>query len=184
MTKTELSKFIENNKENYSIQLKRLHKDLFEKIDKLYNFPSFGQKLYHYLNGDNIGKCETCNKLCKFDSLYKGYRKRCSYGCMGKSKFIKSHEIRKCVICDNEFEIYKFREKTTCSEKCLLKLNASDEVNKKRMNSFEKTMMSKYGVNHPSKLLDFKSKLKQTKKEKYGDENYVNVDKGKIYKTK
>mgnify|MGYP003342547555 CR=1 FL=1 len=40
----------------------------------------------------------------------------------------------------------------------------------------------KYGVDHPSKLLDFKSKLKHTKLIKYGDENYVNVEKSKITK--
>ena len=183
MTKTELLKFIENNKENYSIQLKRLHKDLFEKIDKLYNFTSFGQKVYHYLNdGIDVGKCEICNKLCKFDSFCKGYRKRCSYVCMGKGKFIKSHETRRCVVCEGGFEVYKHRKKTTCSEKCLLELNSTDEVNKKRMESLKNTMVKKYGVDHPSKLLDFKSKLKHTKLIKYGDENYVNVEKSKITK--
>lgn len=179
MNKLELKKFIDNNRENYSIQLKRLHKSIFDDIDNLYDFSSFGQKLYHYLNDGELGKCEICGKLCKFDSFYKGYRRRCSYDCMGKCKYAKSHETRQCRICGQTFNTYKLREKTTCSEKCLLVLNSSQDVNEKRTSTLKNTMLEKYGVDHYSKLPDFNIKVKKTKKEKYGNENYVNAEKAK-----
>lgn len=184
MNKEELNEFIKTNRENYSIQLKRHHLSLYDEIDNLYNFKTFGQKLYHFIYGENSGKCEVCGKICMFDSFYKGYRKKCSYTCAGSSRHTKSREVRKCVICSSEFEIYKNREKTTCSNICLLKLNASPEVVTKRMVSLKKTMIEKYGVDHSSKLPDSVKKSKKTKLERYGDENYINVEKGRRTKLK
>ena len=184
MTKDELNVFVNQNKENYSIQLKRCYPFLYNEIDKLYSFATFGQKLYHFIWGDNIGKCEICNNQCKFDGIHKGYRKRCSYKCLAASQHRISNEIRKCIICGKEFEFYKRREKTTCSNKCLLKLNFSPEVNKKRMDTLEKTMIKKYGIKHPSQLPKFGDVVKQTKLLRYGDENYVNIEKCKLTKMK
>ncbi len=184
MNKTELIEFISNNKENFSIQLKRKYKTLYDEIDKLYTFDAFGQKLYHYLNenADLESKCEVCGQLCKFDSYYRGYRKRCSYKCMGTDKFNNSHETRNCVICGKAFVSYKIQEKNTCSKSCLKKFMFSEESNNKRMSSLKKSLLEKYGVDHPSKMSDFEEKIKKTKLEKYGDENYVNVDKAKSTK--
>lgn len=179
MTIDELKRFVGNNKDNYGIQLKRHHSQIYGEIDGKYEFDTFGQKLYHFIYGDDNGKCEMCGEQCKFDGIHKGYRKRCSYACMGRSKYSNSHEKRHCVICGNEFEIYKNREKTTCSNECLLELNRSDEVNKKRMASLKKSMIEKYGVSHSAYLPDFGKKTKQTKLERYGDENYVNLEKSK-----
>ena len=179
MNITELTQFINEHPDNYSIQLKRHHKILYANIDTKYNFSTFGEKLYHYLNGDNVGKCNVCGNICKFDGFHKGYRSRCSYKCMGESKVRTSHEERICVICDKTFVIYKIREKTTCSNECLLKLNASVDVNLRRQETLKQTMLEKYGIEHPSKLSTFSTKLKQTKLAKYGDENYVNVEKCK-----
>jgi hypothetical protein len=163
MTNIELIDFIDKNKENYGIQLKRHHRSFYDLIDGLYSFKTFGQKVYHYLNGDDSGKCEVCGEMSKFDSFYKGYRRRCSYSCMGASKIEKSHETRLCVICESEFVSYKKRKKTTCSSVCLLKLNASVEVNVKRQESLKSSMIAKYGVDHCSKLSDFGKTVKQTK---------------------
>jgi hypothetical protein len=179
MTKEELIIFIKNNPENYSIQLKRKHADIFNCINSSSKFETFGQKLYHYINGNDIGHCEICNNICKFDSYNKGYRKRCSYQCMAESKKEKSHEIRNCVICNSQFKIYIKKKKTTCSRACLLKLNKSDAVNKKRINAIKSTLLKKYGVDHASKINGFSEKLKKTKLERYGDENYVNLEKAK-----
>lgn len=178
----ELKLFIETNKDNYGIQLKRHHRELFDEIDSKYAFDTFGQKLYHYIYGDKNGICEMCGNRCKFDGIHKGYRKRCSYSCMGQSKYQKSHESRQCVICGGSFEMYKNREKTTCSPECLLELNRSDVVNNKRMVSLKASLIKKYGVDHTTKIPGFSDKVKQTKKERYGDENYVNIEKQKITK--
>ncbi len=177
MNKDQLKVFIKENTDNYTIQLRRHHSELYIEIDKLYNFNTFGEKLYHFLYGDDCGKCEICNNLCKFDGLHKGYRQRCSYKCLAENRHRVSNEVRKCVICNKEFEIYKKREKTTCSNECLLKLNASPETCEKRMISLKKSMMEKYGVSHSSYLPDFAKTVKQTKLERYGDENYTNVNK-------
>src|ERR1035437_203385 len=179
MTIEELKQFVESNKDNYGIQLKRHHHEIYSKIDLAYSFDTFGQKLYHFVYGSAFGKCEVCGKQCKFDGIHKGYRKRCSYVCMGKSKYENSHEQRNCVICGKSFEIYKNREKTTCSYDCLLGLNRSEEVTKKRLITLKQTMMKKYGVGHSSQLPDFVEKLKKTKLLRYGDENYVNAEKAK-----
>ena len=181
MNKEELKDFISKNIDNFAIQLKRHHNQLYDEIDKLYNFPKFAEKLYVYINGEqSVGFCKVCNKKTQFDGYWKGYpRIYCSYTCRSKEKSDKANEIRNCVICGSEFRIYKKREKTTCSNECLLKLNATKEVNDKRQISLKTTMMKRYGVNHPSKLLDFKNKVKLTKLERYGNENYVNIEKGK-----
>ena len=42
------------------------------------------------------------------------------------------------------------------------------------------TYNNNYGVDNPMKLQEFKDKGKQTKLEKYGDENYNNIEKYKI----
>lgn len=180
MTIDELKQFVEDNQDNYAIQLKRHYPQIYNEINGKYEFETFGQKLYHFIYGDDDGKCEMCGTRCKFGGIHKGYRKRCSYACMGRSKYNNSHETRHCVICDTEFEIYRNREKTTCSNKCLLELNRSDEVNNKRVVSLKTSLMKKYGVNHPSKIVGFSEKVKRTKMDRYGDENYVNPEKHKM----
>lgn len=178
----DLKLFVKTNKDNYGIQLKRHYRELFDEIDFKYNFNTFGQKLYHFIYGDGCGGCEICGSRCKFDGIHKGYRKRCSYLCMGKSKYNKSHEIRQCIVCGGLFEIYKNRGKATCSPECLLELNRSDEVNVKRTASLKTSMMEKYGVDHPSKIPGFGDRVKRTKKERYGDENYTNIEKQRVTK--
>ena len=184
MNKEELLAFISNNKENFSLQLKRKHRSLYDHINQLYNFEKFGQKLYHYLNENakNESKCTICQNPCVFDSFYKGYRKRCSYKCMAADKFKESHEIRSCIICGTSFNSYIIKEKNTCSLDCLKKLISSEEVKKKRKESLKTSLLNKYGVEHPSKISGFKEKVKKTKLEKYGDENYVNPEKAKLTK--
>jgi len=178
MTKEEIKIFAKNNIDNFAIQLKRHYTQLYDEIDKIYDFPKFAEKLYVYVNGKNqIGKCKICDSKTQFVGYWKGYLTYCSCKCRSKDKSDKASETRQCVICKKKFRIHKKREKTTCSNECLLKLNFSDEVNKKRKDSLKKSMLEKYGVNHPSKLPDFKDKLQQTKLEKYGDKNYVNVEK-------
>ena len=164
MTKEELKQYIDNNRANYSLQLKRLHPDVYKIIDASYDYSSFAEKLYVHLNGLPKG-CEICGKPTVFEGLYKGYRKRCSYKCLHIMRHNKATETRKCVICSKEFEIHKKREKTTCSMECLYKLNATPEVNEKRQVSLKKTMLEKYGVTHNAKLHNFRSTLRKTKLE-------------------
>lgn len=178
MNKKELKNFALNNRDNFAIQLKRHFPQDYYEIDKLYDFPKFSEKFYVYIYEEkSIGKCKMCGLKTEFDGYWKGYRKFCSCKCRSKDKSDKVSEIRNCVICNKEFKIRKKREKTTCSTDCLLKLNFSDKTNEKRIISLKNTMLEKYGVDHPAKLPDHKTKIKNTKRNRYGDENFVNVKK-------
>lgn len=181
MEHSELVDFVNKNKENFSIQLKRKNLQLYNKIDRLYTFDKFGQKLYHYLNvnADVESKCEICENMCKFDSFHKGYRKRCSYKCMGVDKSKSANECRKCIICDVDFICYIKQDKKTCSVKCSRTLNFSDENNRKRSATLKSSLIEKYGVDHPLKIPGIYKKIKSTKLERYGDEHYVNNEKSK-----
>lgn len=178
----ELINFANAHPDNFSITLKRKHPGVYNLINKMYAFDTFAQKLYHYVNVDVHNKCEICNNVCKFDGYHVGYRKRCSYRCMADAKKIIAHETRSCVICNNSFVTYIKKEKTTCSPVCLLELNKSAPVESKRRASLKKSLMDKYGVDHPSKIPGFRDKYKKTKLERHGDENYVNPDKAKVTK--
>lgn len=186
MDKEKLLEFVKQNKDNYAIQLKRNHNEIYSKINNAYTFSTFGEKIYNFLNSDNLnlGKCEICENICKFDGFYKAYRKRCSYKCMADSKIQKSHEQRKCIICNNTYIAYKHQKKSTCSKECLFKLNTSVDVVEKRKQSLKRSLIDKYGVDHPSRIEGFSKKLKNTKKIRYNDENFVNVQKAKETKLK
>lgn len=178
MNKEELKTFALNNVDNFAIQLKRHYPHIYNEINKLYNFSKFCEKLFVYINGDNkIGKCKICGEKTEFDGYWKGYREYCSCKCRSKDKSDKASEIRICVICGNSFKIRKKREKTTCSQKCLLNLNFSSEVNEKRKQSLKYAMINKYGVDHPSKIKGFGNRVKLTKLKHFGHENFVNIEK-------
>ena len=185
MTREELKEFALKNKDNFSMQLKRHHYDVFELINNQYDFKNFGEKLFVYINGESsIGKCKICDKKTKFDGYWKGYiRIYCSCKCKSKDKSNLSHETRKCIVCGNEFQTKKSKTKKICSNACRMKHNSSYEINKTRTQSIKKSMMEKYGVEWGSQLSTFKEKFKQTKLERYGNENYVNPNKAKQTKS-
>jgi hypothetical protein len=93
--------------------------------------------------------------------------------------FQKIKERPKCVTCSNEL---KFRERFDnpygefCSLNCI---NSNDEEMKKRQT---KTFIEKYNVEYYPKHTDFIKKQKKTKLEKYGNENFNNIE--KVKKTK
>jgi hypothetical protein len=194
MNKLELLKLIKDNPSNFTNILKKYHTKIYNKIDALYEYDKFSQKLYDYIHNSDK-KCVICNRETSYEGINSGYKKTCSNKCKGMLRHIESVENRKCVICGNQFEIYKKREKTTCSLECLNELNKTDIVNDKRIESYKKTIKSKYGVDWFSHTDEFKSKLKKlhaigkfnykeivekskkTKLSRYGDENYNNIEK-------
>ena len=181
MTKEELLVYISARPDNFSIQLKRLHRKFYDEIDGQYDFPKFGQKLYHHIYGNDVGKCEVCGKMCKFDGFHKGYRKRCSYKCMNELKRVPP--IKKtCPICQIGFETDNAHDRVTCSTDCQMKYIALPEIKQKTKNATFAAIFEKYGVDHPSKLPDHGEKLKKTKLERYGDESYVNAEQDKLTK--
>ena len=177
LTKNQLEQFINDNPDNFTRQLKFYHKDLYSAIDTKYQHSKFAQKVYHFIHGDDIGKCLVCNNLSIFESITKGYRKYCSYECSGKAKKEQSREIRNCKICKKEFEVYKKDKKLYCSTECRLlnnKLNAAERVSK----SVESSKRNHGGLYHMC-LPEHRVKSNETKLKKYDNINYVNVDKNK-----
>ena len=93
---------------------------------------------------------------------------------MGRKKAIFK---KKCATCGHEFDPGKHKQKLNCSPECLKKyseLHKQDRLEKSRNG-----VLSKYGVDHVSKIEGHSEKVKQTKKEKYGDENFNNREKAR-----
>lgn len=111
----------------------------------------------------------------------------------------KNIGIKKCKTCNKEFEYITTRkvQKTYCSRTCKNKdpeLRKSSNENRKKtwenkygghpMNlkdvqkKHEHSMQEKYGVSHALQDSLIKSKVRNTKKERYGDEKYNNWQKG------
>ncbi len=93
-------------------------------------------------------------------------------------KFIRMETDGICPICksDSKFISIGMGYTKYCSNKC--KLN-DPVLNKQRRQNSIKTTLEKYGVDHISKIDGFGDKVKQTKLERYGDENYTNSEKMK-----
>ena len=178
MTNTELLRFIESRPDNFSIQLKRHHREFFDEIDRLYSYPTFGEKLYRHIHGEDVGKCEVCGQRCRFDGFHRGYRKRCSYKCMNGLKKVPAIE-KTCPICGKMFKTDKRHNRVTCSTKCQSVYVASPTLKRKTYNATKNALIKKYGVDHPSKMSNHVQMVKLAKLKKYGNPNYVNPEKAK-----
>jgi very-short-patch-repair endonuclease len=88
---------------------------------------------------------------------------------MGRNKVIRENV---CQNCNNTFDPGRHKEKKTCSEECLkeYKLKTKED----RIKKSKEAIKIKYGVEHISQVNGWYEKVKNTKKEKYGDENYNN----------
>lgn len=101
----------------------------------------------------------------------------CSRKCADEIKKINSREIRNCLFCESEFEVRKKDKKKLCSDECNRKWSKFPENIKFRTDASKKAVKEKYGVDNVFQLDEIKYKSKETKKEKYGDENYNNSQK-------
>jgi len=91
---------------------------------------------------------------------------------MGRKKI---EYTKNCITCNKEFNPGKHKSTLNCSKECF---NLYKEKTKEsRMEATRLGILKKYGVEHPSQIKDFSEKVKNTKKEKYGDENYNNRSK-------
>lgn len=147
MNKEELKKLALEKSNVVSRILKSKEFELFSEINSLEGI-NFNEKLYKYIYGEPEG-CKRCKSATRFRKFNSGY------------------------------SLY-------CSQKC-----ASLDTSEKRKESIKKTFNTKYNVDSPSQLPLVKSKIKQhrkegrydnvgkkakiTKKERYGDENYINI---------
>jgi len=126
------------------------------------------------LNMESKSK-EFC-QFCKNENPKHGM-KTCSRKCADELKKINSREDRECLFCKNKFSIRKKEKQQICSEECRKKWASLPENIESRIIASKEAVKEKFGVDNVFQLNYIKDKLKNTKLEKYGDENYNNPNK-------
>lgn len=127
-------------------------------------------------------KNETFCKICGKKTKYGG--NTCSRICAGEFKKTNNREERECKVCKNKFIVKKTAKKMLCSDRCRKDWASMPENKEKRIKASQQAVKKKYGVDYTFQMKDFQKKSKQTKKEKYGDENFLNHEKAKQTKRK
>ncbi len=125
----------------------------------------------------NENKCGNCGK-----ENPKKEMKFCCRKCTDEFKSKQNNEERSCLICQTKFTVQKSNPKRMCSEKCRKEWCLKPEILQKQSESYKKTMRENFGVENSFQLENVKEKSKETKLEKYGDENYNNPE--KVHQTK
>lgn len=125
---------------------------------------------------NNLNLKDKC-PICKNEKNIE--RKTCSRICGDELKRINSREDRNCLECNQIFSVRKKTTNKLCSDECRKKWALRPENKKQRLENSSKAVLEKYGVKSSLMLDEVKEKIKKTKIEKYGDENYVNYDKAK-----
>jgi hypothetical protein len=120
-------------------------------------------------------KCVNCST--EFEKPQE--QKTCSRKCSDEFKKKNNREQRECVFCKNKFEVKKNANIILCSDQCRKSWALIPENKEKRLLSGRLAMKEKHGHESAFALDSFLHKSKKTKKEKYGNENFVNVDKAK-----
>lgn len=119
-------------------------------------------------------KCEFCGK-----DIGKHNSKTCSRICSDELKKMKNREERECVFCSKKFLVKKSSSNKLCSDDCRKKWGVLPENKEKRIEASKKAVKDKFGVDSFFKLDISREKIKKTKLEKYGDENYNNLEKNR-----
>jgi hypothetical protein len=101
--------------------------------------------------------------------------KTCCRKCADELKKNNSRENRSCLFCKSDFEVRKKDTKQICSEECRRKWVIIPENINIRIDASKKAVKEKFGVDNVFQLESIKNKSKETKLEKYGDENYNNT---------
>jgi len=105
-----------------------------------------------------------CCRACYFD-----YAKKNKV--IGRKVDLTLREIRKCIICEEEFEVKKKANKKMCSDECRKKWNAIDENKFKRLEAGKKVVLNNHGVDSIFKKEIFKTEYKNLMINKYGVDN-------------
>ena len=82
----------------------------------------------------------------------------------------------KCLHCGNQTRYISFRYgyRRHCGHECG---NNDELVRKLKSENMKKALLEKYGVENPGQMSGHMDKVRKTRKERYGDENYVNPKK-------
>lgn len=137
-------------------------------------------------------KCTICNGEKKHKKAA-----TCSRACGEELKRRSIYEVRECKMCSAIFEERKKKERAFCSDQCRKEWQLRPENIEARMNKTRQAVYEKYGVETVFDLKDVQHKaaegmrktladngaertrrIKATKLERYGDENFNNAEKG------
>lgn len=182
------------NKGNFHRTIQKSHPKLYKKINSSFG-QTFNMKAYCILN-DIIETpfCKFCGiKTVSFKNINEGFKSYCSDRCAHKDPDF--HKKRKASMFEKygveyPLQVKEFANKV--SEKNKIIFANGSECRKK----CEATLKANHGVNNPMELKEFRAKIskkhalktkdeieksvkkrKQTKFEKYGDENFKNDEK-------
>ena len=138
---------------------KRIYKYSFDEnvinyiINRYSDSLSFSESLYRILNNINVRPvCCRCGNFVKFNNLTKGFYKHCSNSCAQGDPNVFKKAVK------------KKKEK----------YGSANNYNK-----IKQTNKQKYGYEFTLQRPEIKKQIKQTCFEKYGDENYRNINKAK-----
>lgn len=161
-------KLIDESKDSFVQKIKARYAEFYNKINEEYVGKSFSEKIYRWLNKENlnVGKCKKCGNPTKFLNIRDGFRKYCNTVCSNiasapirsekmthKEKDLKVWEEKPCKKCGKMFWSYIKRKGLFCSNLCNTKATANDPMRIER--------------------------IKETKFNKYGNSSYVNLEKAK-----
>lgn len=121
----------------------------------------------------SFASCENCGKEIESS------KKTCNRLCADELKKKKSRENRICLVCGGDFLVRKKDEKKICSAECRSIWMNRPENKASRIEKSQYVLKSKYGEGSFLSTEEFKSKARQTKINRYGDENYVNNEQSK-----
>jgi hypothetical protein len=125
-------------------------------------------------------KCINCES--NFDAEFKHRDKKfCCRGCyfkyanknkiMGRKVDPLLREIRKCIVCENEFEVKKSQQKKICSTDCRKIWNSIDINKINRIEAGKKKLIEIHGVDSIFKTDGYTARYKNIMVDKYGVDN-------------
>lgn len=133
----------------FSKHFPQIYKDIL-RIQFPFEIKKFSQKLYHFFNMDidkwNLGLCKICGKRCNFRNFSIGYLSYCCCKCAGSDKEVKEKNKNTNISLYGE-DYAKIRAKKSLETKSKFTKEKWNEIN---------------------------DKIKLTKFERYGDENFNN----------
>lgn len=149
LTKEDVLLIIADNKFNYWRVMKYKHNSFYVYVNSNIIGDNFGEKLYKWLNPNETGKCLQCGNSCKFNDIFTGYRKYCSYKCTNNSLEVKDKKERSYI----------------------KKYNVSNPSKSEKIKQLKKeTFLSHYGEDCNLKTEETKECIKRTNLLKYGTE--------------
>jgi hypothetical protein len=163
MRSTELLDLIANKPDCFVQIIKAKHRDFYDRVCVEYDGVKFSEKIYIHMYGKSV--CKACGGDVKFTSFIRGYNQYCSPKCSNSSSMLTrvesrrktlrqtKYEEKKCLVCAKQFDSLISRNRMFCGNKC----------------------SSVHTANDPIRL----NKMRQTKLQRYGDPNYVNLVKSR-----